>query len=516
MADQRPHLLTKIIATVGPACLDVAKLARMIEEGVRVFRINFSHGSFEGFEQARSLVRQASEYTGVDAAILGDLCGPKIRVGKVRDGGINCAAGDIIEFQKPEIVAGSEGLDEPPRADGSDAQRIRLSTTFPPIIDDVRAGHRLLINDGHIRALVTEKTGDGDDAILHARVTHGGLITSAKGINLPDSDLTTPSITDYDWKSAAWAVENDLDFIALSFVRKAEDVRELREFLKQQSKAHDLEKTPPIIAKIEMPQALAQIERIVDAADGIMVARGDLGVEMDLAEVPGIQKRLVRQAHDYGKPCIVATQMLESVIENATPTRAEVSDVANAILDGADAVMLSGETAVGAHPIVAVNLMARIAAKTEDYRREMLGQSNFARETPKHMHETRYRTAALANGVAVVTRDLHAKMIVIWSQGGGGARYLSQHRPTVPIIAFTSDHRAARRMGLMYAVQPVVRTPPQYIEQFVAEADEYLRSRQWGGEGDPVVFVVGSPIGTEGVTNKLRIHYLGDICRVEW
>jgi len=511
MAEEPPHLLTKIIATVGPACLDVEKLSRMIEEGVRVFRINFSHGSFEGFEEARALIRQASDYTGIDAAILGDLCGPKIRVGKVRDGGIDCAAGDILEFQKADIVAGTEG-----HPDGSGNTPIRLSTTFPPIIDDVQPGHRLLINDGHIRALVTGKAGSGDDAVLQANVTHGGLITSGKGINLPDSDLTTPSITEHDWNCARWAAEHDLDFIALSFVRKAPDVRELRAFLKKQCKQHGRAKTPPIIAKIEMPQALKQIEQIVEAADGIMVARGDLGVEMDLAEVPGIQKRLVRQAHDYGKPCVVATQMLESVIEHATPTRAEVSDVANAILDGADAVMLSGETAVGAHPIVAVNLMARIAAKTEAYRREMLGTSNFARSTPKHAQETRYRTAALANGVAVVTRDLQAKCIAIWSQGGGGARYLSQHRPTVPIIAFTSDHRAARRMGLMYAVQPVVRTPPHDIEQFIAEADEYLRTRQWGNEGDPVVFVVGAPIGIEGVTNKLRIHYLGEVCRVEW
>lgn len=487
--------LTKIIATLGPASVDPRTLLRLIEEGARVFRINFSHGGFDDFEKALLTVRRASEDSGVPVGVLGDLSGPKIRIGKVRQGGVAVRTGAQVAFQRQPLVAGTDG-----------SEPVTFSTTYPALIDDVQPGHRLLVDDGAVRMLVVDKPGGGDHRRLVCNVTVGGRITTSKGINLPDTDVSAPSLTDYDWQCVDWAIEHEVDFLALSFVRKANDVRVLKERLAQA--VPDPTSAIPVVAKIEEPQALDDLEAITRQADAVMVARGDLGVEMELATVPVIQKQIIALAHDHGKPVIVATQMLQSMIEAPSPTRAEVSDVANAIYDGVDAVMLSGETAVGRYPVQAVSMMALIARTTNQ---DLSRSPHQATRPPRRLQESQYRTAALAHGVNVVVRDLGAKLMGIWSQKGGGARYLSKNRPLIPIIAASSDPAVLCRMSLFYGVIPVLMDRPQHLEDFAAQMDRLIRERGWGQEGDQVVLVAGEPIGTPGVTNTLLIRQLGGV-----
>jgi pyruvate kinase len=500
MSDTQPFLFTKIVATVGPATNTSATLLRLIEEGARVFRINFSHGSPADFERSLAAIREAEKLAGFPIGVLGDLSGPKIRVGKVAGEGVQLNVGDEVLFQHGTLVTTQPKPGEP----------VVFCATLPNVIDDVEPGQRLLIDDGNVRVLITEKVGSGPQRTLRGSVTVGGKVTSSKGVNLPDSDLKVPSITEHDWRCVDWALAHEIDFLALSFVRQAADLHELRAYLKKHTPAG--RGMMPIIAKIEKPQALTDLEQVVVASDLLMVARGDLGVEMDLAEVPVIQKRIIALAHDHGKPVIVATQMLQSMIESVTPTRAEVSDVANAIFDGADAVMLSGETAVGKYPVQVVNTMARIALATQRH----IGQERSRlRTAPAKLRQSQYRTAALAHGVANIVQDLSARCIAVWSQQGGGARYLSQNRPTIPIFAVSSDPLALRRMTPMYAVQPaLMATPPEHLEAFVDAVDLMLRQRQWVQSGDAIVIVAGEPLGAAGVTNNVRVHFSGDVCRV--
>ena len=337
-------VLTKIIATLGPASTDAATVRKLIEAGVSVFRLNFSHGDLEGHTASVRMIRAVSAEAGRPVGILGDLQGPKIRVGKVEEGGVEAVAGSVVIMQRQALVATAS------------LAPLRLSSTHAGLVDDLEPGHRVLINDGAVRMLVVAKRADE----VECTVTVGGQITSGKGINLPDSSPSIDSITKRDWEHMAWAVRNELDFLALSFVRDAEDVRRLRGGLEKAGGA-----AVQIIAKIELPGAVQNAETIIDAADGIMVARGDLGVEMDLARVPVIQQQLLTKAQSFGKPCIVATQMLESMIHAPSPTRAEASDVATAIFSGSDAVMLSGETAVGKYPIYCSNQLLFFASHRE-------------------------------------------------------------------------------------------------------------------------------------------------------
>lgn len=495
-------LLTKILASIGPASYDIERLVHMVEAGVRVVRINFSHGDFDDFAKALSLAREAARRTRIDIGVLGDLCGPKIRVGEVLDDVFEVEQGDLIEITRKDVISQKY----------KDTGISVVSTSFPDMIDEAETGDRLLIDDGFVRTLVVDKPYAHDDRghRLCCRVTHGGKISTRKGINLPDTHLSTPSLTDYDRECAEWALENDLDFLALSFVRHADDLNDLRDHLRSLKPKGVL---PPIVAKIEKPQAVDHIDAICDRADGIMVARGDLGVEMDLAEVPIIQKRIIETAHDYGKPVIVATQMLQSMIVESTPTRAEVSDVANAILDGADAVMLSGETAVGKHPVQAVTYMGRTASRTEAHANDRRDASGHA---PRTLRESRYRTAALAHGVSILVDDLAPKFVVSWSELGGGARYLSQNRLPVPIVAISSNHAALRHMSLLYGVTPIFMSRPRDSQEFLMMVDDLLLDRQWAKHGDAIVVVKGEPIGRPGVTNQIVVHYVGDVTNVGW
>ena len=502
-------ILTKILATVGPACRDVPTLVRLIEEGVRAFRINFSHGTFEEFAAALANIRQAGVQTKTPVGVLGDLSGPKIRLNTVTEGKFNLEVGDFVEFtRKP----GAECRRYP------DTGVSVLATNYPQMIDEVQPGHRLFIDDGAVRMLCVDRVWapDDNDHRLNCRVTQGGAVSTRKGVNLPDTNLSLPSLTDWDRQCAEWAFKNGLDYVALSFVRKAQDIQELKELIRGFNREfRGVRATPrlPIIAKIEKPQAIAELDSIVKESDGIMVARGDLGVEMDLSQVPVIQKQIIRVSHDYGKPVIVATQMLQSMIEAATATRAEVSDVANAIIDGADAVMLSGETAVGKFPTQAVRTMARTASFAEAYVAQIRKLST---KPPKHLQTSKYRTAALAHGVSVIVNDLGARYVVTWSELGGGALLLSQNRLPVPIIAISSNEAALRQMSLLFGVLPVLMPRPTNTELFLHHVDALLLGQGWAQQGDAIVIAKGEPLGTPGVTNQVQIHYLGDVCRVTW
>ena len=505
MAGNADLLLTKILATVGPACSDVPTLVRMIEEGVRAFRINFSHGALDDFEQSFTRIRGASAATGTTVGILGDLSGPKIRVEHVEPPGIMLNAGDHLEVTRRDTPASRH----------PDTGVVTVSTTYPDMVDDARPGHRLLINDGAIRTLITDQVLTTDPRLV-CRVTEGGLLTNKKGVNLPDSHVTAPALTDWDEECAAWAVERGVDFLALSFVRRAADVQQLKDLLKRFGRDNTGTRSAtrlPIVAKIEKPQAIEELAGILDASDGVMVARGDLGVEMDVARVPVMQKRIIAAAHAHGKPVIVATQMLESMIQHATPTRAEVSDVANAIIDGADAIMLSGETAVGAYPVQTVHTMARTAAIAEAYDAERRAGTT---KPPANLRDSKYRTAALAHGVSTIVNDLRPRFVVMWSELGGGARHLSQNRMTVPILGISSSEAALRQMTLSFGVHPFHMPRPADVPAFLERVDTLLLDRGWAELGDAVVIVKGEPLGIPGVTNEVRIHYVGDVCRLTW
>lgn len=499
--------LATIVATVGPASESVESLQKLIEAGVGVFRLNFSHGTLGQHKVRLDAIRTAAMRAGLPIAILGDLCGPKIRIGQVPEPGIDLLAGQ-------DVILDARAL-EARVASGPDGVCV-LPCSLASIARDVQAGQRVLINDGNIRmlALGAERREGGD--VLRCRVTTGGLVTTRKGLNLPDSKLSIPAITPDDWASVQWAVDNELDFLALSFVRSAVEVRELQQRLEvlcaQGGSAGDSGegKRIPVVAKMEKPEAIEHMDEIVQAADAIMVARGDLGVEMDLALVPIVQKRLIQAADAWGKPCIVATQMLESMISSATPTRAEATDVANAVLDGADAVMLSGETAVGKNPCLVVETMRRIIVAAEAHAATIDDRAT----PPGRVVQTGYRTAALAHGAWHVSRDVKAKLIVCWSQHGGAARYLSQTGFDIPIIAYSSSPRQTRRMALLRGVwamvMPIATGQRLSLSAWNTEVDRELVAREWAMPGDAVVLVAGEPLGVQGATNTLAVHFVGN------
>jgi pyruvate kinase len=475
---------TKIVATMGPAVGAVDTLHDLFKAGADVCRLNFSHGSFDEHLLQLRNIREAAARWDQPIAVLGDLCGPKIRLGKVADingtGGMPIGVGEELIIQRQSI----EGRDG------------RVSTILSHFVDDVKVGDRVLIEDGMLRFVCVEKNFNE----IRCNCTVGGVLKSSKGINLPNTTVNVPSITDRDWECVDWAIENALDYLALSFVRNADEIHLLREHLV--NKTSDMH----IIAKIEKAEAVKDIDAIIDACDGLMVARGDLGVEMDVARVPIIQKDLVRRCQLAGKPVIVATQMLQSMIESATPTRAEVSDVANAIFDGADAVMLSGETSVGRFPIPAVHIMNHVAETTEQY----LASLPAPRE-PELRLKTTPLSAALARGVWQMVQELAAPLVVIWSQTGATARIFSKMRFPVPVLALSSDHRALRRMALHYGVLPVEMAPPPGMSELIEAVDRLVCEKQFVPVGSRIVVVAGASLGTPGTMNGIVIHTVGEV-----
>jgi pyruvate kinase len=476
---------TKIVATMGPACGDVEILLALFQAGVDVCRLNFSHGSLDAHLGMLRNIREAAARWSQPIAILGDLCGPKIRLGQVgsQNGsdGMPIAVGYELVIQRTPCI-GEGG---------------RVSSIYANLVDDVQVGHRILIEDGLLRFICTEKSFSE----IRCNCTIGGILRSSKGINLPDTNVNVPSITDRDWECVDWAIENDLDYLALSFVRSAEDLLLLREHLR--NKTADIH----LVAKIEKAEALEQMEAILEASDGLMIARGDLGVEMDVAQVPIIQKDLIRRCQTAGKPVIVATQMLQSMIEQASPTRAEVSDVANAIFDGTDAVMLSGETSVGKFPLGAVHTMSHVANVTEEY---IISASAAAPINARSNSASLRFSAAIARGVREIVEDLKLKLVVIWSQTGATARIFSKGRFPVPLVALSSDHGALRKMALHFGVIPQEMAPPENMLDLVQGVDALVRERKFAAVKDRIVIVAGAALGTPGTLNGVILHTVGE------
>jgi pyruvate kinase len=477
---------TKILATLGPATSDVDTLTRLFEAGVDVCRLNFSHGNLDSLATLLKNVRAAVERWGQPVAILGDLGGPKIRLGKVPDvdgsGGMSIAPGDTLVIQRGPCDGHLEA-----------AQRV-VCSTYAQLVDDVKVGDRILVEDGMLRFVCTEKSADA----LTCNCTVGGVLRSAKGINLPNTTVNIPSITERDWECVDWAIEQRLDYLAMSFVRRADDITTLRGYLRD--KVADIH----LVAKIEKPEALQQIDAIIDASDGLMVARGDLGVEMDPAQVPIIQKDLIRRCRSAGKPVIVATQMLQSMIEQSSPTRAEVSDVANAIFDGTDAIMLSGETSVGKYPLGAVHVMAHVAGVTEAYVAQQEAESDVDPRV-----RTTLTAGSLARGALRIVRDLECRLIVIWTQTGGTARVFSKHHFPVPIVALSNDQRALRRMTLHYGVIPQHMPVVDDIRSVIENTDKIIVEKKFAAAGERVVIVAGWSPAMPGSMNGLVIHTVG-------
>jgi pyruvate kinase len=466
---------TKIIATLGPSCSQAETIAAMIDNGVDVFRLNFSHGTLEEHGKLLESLNTARTQHHHMTAVMGDLCGPKIRTGRIHPQGHKLRPGDEVSIV-PSVEIGTPQ---------------RFSTNYENFAQDVNVGDRIFIDDGKIALRVVRQ--DNEQTVCEVII--GGALYDHKGINLPDSEISAPSITERDWQCVDWAIQHNLDFLALSFVRSADEIEQLKDYLRR--RGADIK----LVAKIEKPQALAHLESIISASDAVLVARGDLGVEMNLAEVPLIQKRITHMCRRLGKPVVVATQMLQSMIESPVATRAEVADVANAIMDLADAVMLSGETAVGKYPIEAAQTIQRIARVTEAY----LAQNEQARPKTITTDEL-LLTAAIARSVGQIVDDISARLVAVWSQSGSSARLLSKARIDVSILAMSSEQHSCRQMCLDYGVIPRCQPIPNGIEEFAGMVDKLIISRNWAKAGERIVLVAGQPLGTASATNAIIVH----------
>ena len=469
---------TKIIATLGPACANEEIIQRLLTSGVDVFRLDFSHGTPQERVRLIEIIRHAATENGKYVPIVGDIQGPKLRIGEV-DGVVQVQSGATFVLTT-EPVQGNASI---------------VSTAFTHLPQEVQLGHRILINDGLVELVVTAI----DEKTVTTRVLHGGPISSRKGMNFPDTDLKIPAITEKDREDLKFAVEHTLDYIAASFIRRRDDIEELRALLRALG-GDEIN----VIAKLEKAQAIEQLDAIFEVSDGVMVARGDLGVELPPEDVPIVQKRILDSASRWGKFAITATQMLESMTVSSRPTRAEASDVANAIFDGSDAVMLSAETASGNYPIEAVQMMARIIMAAEQNRE--VG-ARVRREPFRKVSEGDEFTDALAGAANYAAEQLDAKFIVVFTQTGFAARLMSKFRPKQPIIALTPSSWVARRMNILWGVQPfVLREVGEYHEQIVERVDDFLLSRDIVAPGDPLVILMGSPIYQRAKTNLLRVH----------
>ncbi len=440
-----------------------------------VARLNLSHGSYADHEEIYRLVREASDETGHGVGVFVDLQGPKIRLGKFKEGSSRLQTGQSFTITTREVAGNNE----------------IASTTYEGLTGDVSAGDQVLIDDGKVRLRVTEV--DGTD--VHTQVVVGGRISDHKGINLPGVPVSVPAMSEKDIEDLRWALHLTVDFIALSFVRSGKDVEDVRRIMREEGVML------PVIAKIEKPQAIDNLNEIVKAFDGFMVARGDLGVECPLEDVPFLQKRVVEKARRNAKPVIVATQMLESMISNPAPTRAEASDVANAVLDGADAVMLSGETSVGEYPIETVKTMARIIASTEDHELHHMAAIDWQPKT---------RGGVIAKAAAEVGERVGAKFLVAFTQSGDSARRLARYRGPIQVLAFTPEPIVRSQLSLTWGIETFLTSFVEHTDEMVRQVDEQLLEVGRVKEGDLVVIIAGSPPGIPGSTNALRIHRMGD------
>ncbi|UOF92661.1 pyruvate kinase [Fodinisporobacter ferrooxydans] len=470
---------TKIVCTIGPASESVETLKKIMESGMDVARLNFSHGSYEEHSARIRNIRQAAAEVGKTVAIMLDIKGPKIRTGLVENGEVELLDGNTLILTTDEVTGTAE----------------RVSISYEGLPEDVAEGSIIRIDDGLIGLLVEKVVGND----IYCRITNGGTLKNRKGINAPGVKLRLPGVTEKDIADIRFGIEQGVDMIAASFVRKAADVLEIRKLFEEAGVELD------IISKIEAQEGLDMLDEILAVSDGLMVARGDLGVEIPTEEVPLAQKLMIEKCNRVGKPVITATQMLDSMQRNPRPTRAEASDVANAIFDGTDAIMLSGETAAGRYPVEAVQTMAQIAERAE--------RAIFTKEVQRAAREKQSGsiTNAISHAVERIADELDAKAIITPTHGGHTARMISKHRPGSPIVAVTSEERVARKLCVTWGVYPIVVKPTTTTDDLLETAVDAALTSGLVKRGDLVVITAGVPVGQPGTTNLIKVHTLGDI-----
>src|SRR5579883_853179 len=474
---------TKIVCTIGPATNSEAQLEQLMRAGMNVARLNFSHGTQDEHAVIIQRIRAVAERLGFPIAIMQDLQGPKIRTGSLQ-GGQPVRLGDGATFTiTTRPVEGNAQL---------------VSTTYRQLPQDVKEGDRILLDDG----LMELRVLDANTTDVRCVVVHGGLLDEHKGINLPGVAVSAPALTEKDRDDLKFGISHDVDYVALSFVRRPEDVLEAKELIRHvQAEKGDKHSVPtPLIAKLEKPEAVARQDDILEVVDGVMVARGDLGVEMPLEKVPLIQKRIIDKCNDLGLPVITATQMLESMITNPRPTRAEVSDVANAILDGTDAIMLSAETATGAYPIEAVQVMVRIALEAE--------VSDRTAKPPQCKRLS--QSHAVSHAARALTEEASVQSIVVFTRSGTSAHLISKDRPRTPILAYTPSERVYRQLALWWGVWPHRIEMVGTTEDLIAVVEQRLLADNLAQPGEHVVIMGGLPVASRARTNFVKLHRIGD------
>ena len=466
---------TKIVATLGPACSTKEIIKEMIDAGVNVFRINFSHADYDDVKERIAIIRELNDEFGYTTAILGDLQGPKLRVGVMKED-VVVKPGDIITFQTAEDIPGT-------------ANRVYMNyKEFPR---DVNPGEKILLDDGKLMFEALETNGTTE---VVCKVIQGGPLKSKKGVNLPNTKVSLPALTKKDIKDALFAIEQNVDWIALSFVRTPADLEELQDLIAKHSD-HKI----PIIAKIEKPEAVENIDKIVAFCDGLMVARGDLGVEIPAHEVPLIQKKLIHRAKTARIPVIVATQMMETMITSLTPTRAEVNDVANSVMDGADAVMLSGETSVGNYPVEVIETMTRIIKSVEDSPLIQVPHN------PPHVRTKRFITKSICYHAAVMANEIKAKAISTLTNSGYTAFQISAWRPSAHILVFTSNKRILTQLNLLWGVRSFYYDKFASTDDTVEDVNKLAKEKGFVDKGDMVINLAAMPIADKGMVNTLRV-----------
>ncbi|MFG3185545.1 pyruvate kinase [Streptomyces nigra] len=469
----------KIVCTLGPATDGYDRTKALVDAGMDIARFNLSHGTHAEHEERYQQVRKASDETGHSVGVLADLQGPKIRLGRFTEGPVLLERGDTFT------------LTVEPDAEGD---RHQCGTTYPGLADDVTPGERVLVDDGKVCLQVTGIDGPR----IHTTVVEGGIVSDHKGLNLPGVAVSVPALSDKDEADLRWALRTGFDIVALSFVRSGRDIDDVHRIMDEEGRRL------PVIAKIEKPQAVDALDDIVAAFDGIMVARGDLGVEMPLEQVPIVQKRAITLARRNAKPVIVATQMLDSMIDHSRPTRAEASDVANAVIDGTDAVMLSGETSVGKYPVETVRTMAKIVEAAEE--------DVLAHGLPPLTEHNKPRTqgGAVARAAAEIGDFLGARFLVAFTQSGDTARRLSRYRSPIPLLAFTPEPATRSQLNLTWGVETFLGPHADSTDAMVDQVDELLLRYGRCRKGDTVVITAGSPPGVSGSTNLVRVHHIGE------
>ncbi len=466
---------TKIVATLGPATSKRETLLKMMNAGVDVFRINFSHADYEDVKERVKVIRELSEETGLNTSILADLQGPKLRVGKMKEE-VVVQPGDKITFSTSEEFEGTKE---------------RVYMNYKQFPKDVKKGERILLDDGKLMFEVIKTDGKTE---VEAQVIQGGPLRSKKGVNLPNTDISLPALTEKDIKDAIFAIGLEVDWIALSFVRHAQDLQTLQAIIAEHS-----DQKIPIVAKIEKPEAVENIDKIVAYCDGLMVARGDLGVEIPAEEVPLIQKQLVLRAKKARIPVIIATQMMETMISSLTPTRAEVNDVANSVMDGADAVMLSGETSVGQYPVQVIEKMASICRNVEDSELIQVPQA------PPHIKTKRYITKAICYHAAHMANEIDARAITTLTNSGYTAFQISAWRPSSHILVFTSNKRILTQLNLLWGVRAMFYDKFVSTDETVEDIRQLALEKSFVNKGDMLINLVAMPLLEKGMVNTLRV-----------